>query len=274
MSPRSFAITLLSAPLLALAQNAFNIPEAGLSATGGQPLDLSWDPTTDGTVTLVLRSGSSNNLNEGTVIASNIDNSGSYTWTPSNDLTRGSDYTVQIVSDDDPSVTNYTPYFVLDTDTTVAKSTSEVSLGATSAAPDLSTASPTGSATSVLDSAATSDSESTSSATTTDDSSSSQTTSMPSSSGTSSGNMMMTSSGMTMSTDTSSMMTGTASSTNSDASTTASSSDSSSTESSSAAASTSVANLNDENGAGGSLKISGAALTGLVAAVALGAFAL
>ncbi|RMZ06396.1 hypothetical protein D0862_04636 [Hortaea werneckii] len=272
MSPRSFAITLLSAPLLALAQNAFNIPDAGLSATGGQPLDLSWDPTTDGTVTLVLRSGSSNNLNEGTVIARN----GSYTWTPSNDLTRGSDYTVQIVSDDDPSETNYTPYFVLDTDTTVAQSTSEVSLGATSAAPDLSTASPTGSATSLLDTTATSDStESTGSATTTDDSSSSQTTGMPSS-GTSSANMMMTtSSGMTMSTDTSSMMTGT-STTNSDASTTASSSssDSSSTESSSAAASTSVANLNDENGAGPSLKISGAALTGLAAAVALGAFAL
>ncbi|KAI7070711.1 hypothetical protein KC352_g42576, partial [Hortaea werneckii] len=206
MSPRSFAITLLSAPLLALAQNAFKIPEAGLSATGGQPVDLQWDPTTDGTVTLVLRSGSSNNLNEGTVIANSIENDGSYTWTPSNDLTRGSDYTVQIVSDEDPSVVNYTPYFVLDTDTTVAKSTSEVSLGATSAAPDLSTASPTGSATSVLDSTATSDSESTS-ATTTDDSSS-QTTSMPSS-GTSSGNMMMTSSGMTMMTGTSSMTTGT-----------------------------------------------------------------
>ncbi|KAI7074088.1 hypothetical protein KC352_g42215, partial [Hortaea werneckii] len=207
MSPRSFAITLLSAPLLALAQNAFKIPEAGLSATGGQPVDLQWDPTTDGTVTLVLRSGSSNNLNEGTVIASSIENSGSYTWTPSNDLTRGSDYTVQIVSDEDPSETNYTPYFVLDTDTTVAKSTSEVSLGATSAAPDLSTASPTGSATSLLDTTATSDSESSSAATTTDDSSS-QTTSMPSS-GTSSGNMMMTSSGMTMMTGTSSMTTGT-----------------------------------------------------------------
>ncbi|KAI7563277.1 hypothetical protein KC343_g7658 [Hortaea werneckii] len=269
MSPRSFAITLLSAPLLALAQNAFKIPEAGLSATGGQPVDLQWDPTTDGTVTLVLRSGSSNNLNEGTVIASSIENSGSYTWTPSNDLTRGSDYTVQIVSDEDPSETNYTPYFVLDTDTTVAKSTSEVSLGATSAAPDLSTASPTGSATSLLDTTATSDSESSSAATTTDDSSS-QTTSMPSS-GTSSGNMMMTSSGMTMMTGTSSMTTGT--STNSEASTTATSSDASSTESSSAAASTSVANLNDENGAG-ALKISGAALAGLVAAVAVGAFAL
>ncbi|KAI7468332.1 hypothetical protein KC351_g13710 [Hortaea werneckii] len=263
MSQRSFAITLLSAPLLALAQNAFEIPEAGLSATGGQPVDLQWDPTTDGTVTLVLRSGSSNNLNEGTVIANSIENDGSYTWTPSNDLTRGSDYTVQIVSDEDPSVVNYTPYFVLDTDTTVAKSTSEVSLGATSAAPDLSTASPTGSATSVLDSESTS-------ATTTDDSSS-QTTSMPSS-GTSSGNMMMTtSSGMTVMTGTSSMTSGT--STNSEASTTATSSDASSTESSSAAASTSVANLNDENGAG-ALKISGAALAGLVAAVALGAFAL
>ncbi|KAI7280446.1 hypothetical protein KC345_g4757 [Hortaea werneckii] len=271
MSPRSFAITLLSAPLLALAQNAFKIPEAGLSATGGQPVDLQWDPTTDGTVTLVLRSGSSNNLNEGTVIANSIENDGSYTWTPSNDLTRGSDYTVQIVSDEDPSVVNYTPYFVLDTDTTVAKSTSEVSLGATSAAPDLSTASPTGSATSVLDSTATSDSESSSTATTTTDDSSSQTTSMPSS-GTSSGNMMMTtSSGMTVMTGTSSMTTGT--STNSEASTTATSSDASSTESSSAAASTSVANLNDENGAG-ALKISGAALVGFCAAVALGAFAL
>ncbi|KAI7639207.1 hypothetical protein KC319_g14517, partial [Hortaea werneckii] len=154
MSPRSFAITLLSAPLLALAQNAFKIPDSGLSATGGQPLDLQWNPTTDGTVTLILRSGSSNNLNEGTVIANSIENSGSYTWTPENSITRGSDYTVEIVSDDDPSVTNYTPYFVLDTDTTVAKSTSVVSLGATSAAPDLSTASPTGSATSVLDSTA------------------------------------------------------------------------------------------------------------------------
>jgi len=269
MSSRSFAITLLSAPLLALAQNAFKIPDAGLSATGGQPVDLQWDPTTDGTVTLVLRSGSSNNLNEGTVIANSIENSGSYTWTPSDDLTRGSDYTVQIVSDEDPSVTNYTPYFVLDTTNTVAQSTSVVSLGATSAAPDLSTASPTGSATSLLDTTATSDSESSSTATTTDDSSS-QTTSMPTSN-TSSGNMMMTSSGMTMMTGTSSMMTGT--STNSDASTTATSSDASSTESSSAAASTSVANLNDENGAG-SLKLSGAALAGLFAAVALGAFAL
>ena len=72
MSPRSFVLALASAPLLALAQNnpnPFNVPETGLSATGGQPLNLEWNPTTDGTVSLILRSGSSNNLEEGTVIA-------------------------------------------------------------------------------------------------------------------------------------------------------------------------------------------------------------
>lgn len=109
----STLIALLSAPLLALAQsgaNPFNIPPEGLSAAADEPLTLSWKPTTDSTVTLVLRSGSSNNLNEGTEIASGIENSGSFTWTPTNDLTRGSDYTIEIIDDANPSNTNYTPY--------------------------------------------------------------------------------------------------------------------------------------------------------------------
>ncbi|KAK0946601.1 hypothetical protein LTR29_002069 [Friedmanniomyces endolithicus] len=152
-SPRSFILTLLvGAPLLALAQNAnpFNIP-TNFSATAGQPLSLKWNPTTSGTVTLVLRSGASSDLAAGTVIASSIANSGSYSWTPDTMITRGSDYTVEIVSDSDPSQTNYTPYFVLDSTNTVAYSTSQVSLGAATASPSsaLSTASATGSATSV-----------------------------------------------------------------------------------------------------------------------------
>ncbi|KAK5174312.1 uncharacterized protein LTR77_001392 [Saxophila tyrrhenica] len=127
-------LALLAAPLVVLAQdpNAFIIPDEGIAAQGGEPLTLEWKPSTQGTVTLILRSGSSNDLNEGTVIADSIDNSGSYTWTPSNKLTRGSDYTVEIVSDSDPSVTNYTPYFVLDTDNTVASTTPTVTLGASS----------------------------------------------------------------------------------------------------------------------------------------------
>lgn len=70
VSPRSLIVALVGAPLLALAQNAnpFKIPP-GFSATAGQPLDLQWNPTTQGTVTLVLRSGSSNDLAEGTIIA-------------------------------------------------------------------------------------------------------------------------------------------------------------------------------------------------------------
>lgn len=130
------ACALLSAPFLALAQstaNPFKIPAEGLSATGGQPLKLEWQPTTQGTITLILRSGNSADLTEGTVIASKIDNDGSYTWTPSNSLTRGTDYTVEIVDDDDPSQTNYTPYFTLDTTTTTPQITSKVKLGASTA---------------------------------------------------------------------------------------------------------------------------------------------
>ncbi|KAK0347365.1 hypothetical protein LTR02_002966 [Friedmanniomyces endolithicus] len=147
---RSFILTLLGAPLLALAQSAnpFKIP-TNFSATAGQPLSLNWNPTTSGTVTLVLRSGASSDLAAGTVIASSIANSGSYSWTPDTMITRGSDYTVEIVSDSDPSQTNYTPYFVLDSTNTVAYSTSQVSLGAATASTALSTASATGSATSV-----------------------------------------------------------------------------------------------------------------------------
>ncbi|KAK4893137.1 hypothetical protein LTR27_008477 [Elasticomyces elasticus] len=146
-------ILLLAAPFLAYAQgsaNPFNVPNGGYSVTAGSPTDLTWNPTTSGTVTLILRSGPSSNLIAGTVIASSIDNSGSYTWTPETSITRGSDYTVQIVSDDDSSQTNFTPYFVLDSDTVVAYSTNPVTLGA-SAPPTsaLSTLSPTGSATSV-----------------------------------------------------------------------------------------------------------------------------
>jgi hypothetical protein len=64
-------LALLSAPLAAFAANPnpFKIPASGISAKAGTPLTLNWTPTTDGTVSLVLRSGSSNNLNQGTVIA-------------------------------------------------------------------------------------------------------------------------------------------------------------------------------------------------------------
>jgi len=143
-------LALLSTPFLVLAaDNAFIVPEEGLSATGGEPVTLKWEPSTEGTISLILRSGNSADLKEGTIIVEGAENSGSYTWTPSNDLTRGSDYTVQIVDDDDPENSNYTPYFYLDTTTTVAKVTSMVELAAPSSSIEKSTAAPTGSATSL-----------------------------------------------------------------------------------------------------------------------------
>lgn len=159
-------LALLATPLLTLAQNAnpFSIPSAGLSFTGGEASQLNWNPTTSGTISLILRSGSANNLNEGTIIActssrfplstpkrksliqipASIPNSGSYTWTPSNSLTSGTDYTIEIVSDSNPAQTNYTPYFTLTTTTTSSQQTSEITLGAPLSTPVLSSASPTG----------------------------------------------------------------------------------------------------------------------------------
>lgn len=74
----SALLAAVAAPLLAFAQtnstsgngpNAFKIPPSGLTASAGQTTNLQWTPTTDGSVTLILRSGASNNLNEGAVIA-------------------------------------------------------------------------------------------------------------------------------------------------------------------------------------------------------------
>jgi len=71
MFSRSLLLTLVSAPLMVYAQNAnpFNIPTSGLSASAGQPLTLSWNPTTQGTVSLILRSGASSDLASGNTIA-------------------------------------------------------------------------------------------------------------------------------------------------------------------------------------------------------------
>lgn len=150
----------VAAPILAFAQdssnngdkpNPFKWNDGGIMPAAGESTTLNWKPTTDGTVTLILRSGASNDLNEGTVIASNVDNSGSYTWDVDSDITRGSDYTVEIVDDDDEGNVNYSPYFVLESDNTVATSTGQVTLGAPTASSVLTASMATTSGTSTDD---------------------------------------------------------------------------------------------------------------------------
>ncbi|OQO06299.1 hypothetical protein B0A48_08888 [Cryoendolithus antarcticus] len=150
------ALLALAAPLLVAAQNsgnssanAFVVPTSGISGTAGQTLNLQWTPTTSGTVSLILRSGASSDLNKGTTIASNIQNSGSYAFNIPSDVTRGSDYTVEIVDDSDSSIYNFTPYFVIESTNTVASSTGALTSGAPTGSVSLSTASATDSATGV-----------------------------------------------------------------------------------------------------------------------------
>lgn len=121
----STVVALFSAPFLVLADNPnpFNIPSTGLSCTAGQACDLKWTPTTSGTISLVLRNGASNDLAKGVTIASHITNSGEFTWLPSANLPRGSDYTIEIIDDSDTSETNYTPYFVIESTNTLQSTT-------------------------------------------------------------------------------------------------------------------------------------------------------
>lgn len=48
--------------------NPFTLPP-GFMITAGQPITITWDPTTQGTVSIRLRAGASSNLEEGTVVA-------------------------------------------------------------------------------------------------------------------------------------------------------------------------------------------------------------
>ena len=58
---------MVAVALAASSDNPFAVPP-GFSLTAGKPTTLKWDPTTPGTVTLVLRQGASNNLDKGSVI--------------------------------------------------------------------------------------------------------------------------------------------------------------------------------------------------------------
>ncbi|KAL4813347.1 Ser-Thr-rich glycosyl-phosphatidyl-inositol-anchored membrane family-domain-containing protein [Aspergillus spinulosporus] len=99
------------ATLVAARENAFNIPKDGYTFTAGEATTLSWEPSTEGTVTLKLQHGEILTSDSGTTIASSIPNSGSFTWSVPSDIEDYSDYTIEIISDSDPDATNYLPRF-------------------------------------------------------------------------------------------------------------------------------------------------------------------
>ncbi|GIZ40598.1 hypothetical protein CKM354_000393100 [Cercospora kikuchii] len=143
--------------------NAFT--NTAYNAVAGQTLTLTWTPSTEGTVSLILRTGANNDLDTVETIASNIPNSGSYDWSIPESAVRGSNYAIEIQSDSDTSVTNYTPQFVLESDnvgpiptegsSTSAPISSSVSTAASSSASETASETTTGTETSETSSATT-----------------------------------------------------------------------------------------------------------------------
>ena len=61
---------LLASPLLAFAANANPFTNSNYNGiTAGKTFDLTWKPTTSGTVSIILRSGASSNLTPGVYVA-------------------------------------------------------------------------------------------------------------------------------------------------------------------------------------------------------------
>jgi hypothetical protein len=77
----------------------------------GVPFDITWTPTTPGTVTILLLNGPSTNIQVLYPIVEKISNSGSYSWTPKTNLAADvTHYGIQII-DDATGAYQYSPQF-------------------------------------------------------------------------------------------------------------------------------------------------------------------
>jgi hypothetical protein len=81
----------------AVAQNVVTSITSSTNLTPGQPFTITWTPDSGSTVTLILRKGDANDLSTVGTIASNIPNTGTYTWYPENTLAGGTDYAIETV---------------------------------------------------------------------------------------------------------------------------------------------------------------------------------
>ncbi|OBT69112.1 hypothetical protein VE03_01359 [Pseudogymnoascus sp. 23342-1-I1] len=131
---------------LAAAQSAANpFTNSDYSAiSASQPFTITWSPTTTGPISLVLVKGNPAALTTVSTIASGLDNTGSFSWTPSSSLAKGTDYALKIVSDADATIVNYTLQFPIDSSGTGTVSSAVSSAvasttAASTSAPDTTT---------------------------------------------------------------------------------------------------------------------------------------
>jgi len=124
--------------------NAISQPTAGDVVDAGKPYTIVWDPSEGETVTLVLRKGDSGNLDTLDTIADDIENKGTYSWTPSPKLPSGDDYAIEIIwGTGEDMERNYSPMFTVKSDvketTTTTTTTDASSTTATSTATETET---------------------------------------------------------------------------------------------------------------------------------------
>jgi len=131
----------------------------------GKDFQITWDPTTEGTVSLILLKGPAENLQFVEAIAEKIDNSGSYSWTPETSLVASEGakgYGIQLI-DDATGQYQYTTQFGISNDNPkVSSSASEVAAPSSyaaapssyAAAPSSYAAAPSSYASSAMSSAA------------------------------------------------------------------------------------------------------------------------
>ncbi|KAF7505428.1 hypothetical protein GJ744_000974 [Endocarpon pusillum] len=128
--------------------NAINNPASGIQAEAGQPLTLTWTNPSSGTVTIKIQTSGDIQPTDGIVVAENIPNTGSATFTVPADVPVGQVY-VQIINDANPSDYNFSGGFQVQGATNTASlvaSTATASASALSSSGTASSASASASA--------------------------------------------------------------------------------------------------------------------------------
>jgi len=97
--------------IVAAQENPIHEPIASSVLVAGKLFNITWGPTTKGTISLLLKKGLATNLDTVGTIATDIPNSGAYPWLIPADLVTGSDYAIEIISA--AKEINYTPQFVI-----------------------------------------------------------------------------------------------------------------------------------------------------------------
>jgi len=141
----SFVVAGLAALVSAQAANPFTLSSATLAAgfTAGQTVEITWTPTTKGTVTIDLKKGAATNLFTVLTIADHIPNTGSYQWHINESELKANNYAFEIIDDTDVNNVNYSAQFAIDSKYSLQWASVPTSTATSTSVPGVPYATPT-----------------------------------------------------------------------------------------------------------------------------------